>query len=65
MGQILPVSTILYYDLTNSPTYFIFGEYAVGGIPNFVLVFEKKSYRACQSYTLLILLIFEKLHKKI
>ena len=41
IGQILFFSTILYYDLTNSPTYFIFGEYAVGGIPNFVLVFEK------------------------
>ena len=41
IGQISFFSTILYYNLTNSPTYFIFGEYAVGGIPNFVLVFEK------------------------
>ena len=41
IGQILFFSTILDYNLTKSPTYFIFGEYAVGGVPNFVLVFEK------------------------
>ena len=41
IGQISFFSTILYYNLTNSPTYFIFGEYAIWGIPNFVLVFEK------------------------
>jgi len=41
IGQISFFSTILYYNLTNSPTYFIFGEYALGGVPNFVLVFEK------------------------
>ena len=41
IGQILFFSTILYYNLTKSPTYFIFGGYAVGGVPNFVLVFEK------------------------
>ena len=41
IGQISFFSTIIYYDLTNSPTDFIFGEYALGGVPNFVLVFEK------------------------
>ena len=41
IGQILFFSTILDYNLTKSPTYFIFGGYAVGGIPNFMLVFEK------------------------
>ena len=34
-------STILDYNLTKSPTYFIFVEYAVGGVSNFMLVFEK------------------------
>jgi len=34
-------SMILYYNLTKSPTNFIFGEYAVGGVPNLVSVFEK------------------------
>ena len=41
IGQISFFSTILYYNLTKSPTNFIFGEYAFGGVPNFVLVFEK------------------------
>ena len=41
IGQISFFSTILDYNLTKSPTYFIFGEYAVWGVPNFVLVFEK------------------------
>ena len=41
IGQILFFSTILDFNLTKSPTYFIFGEYAVGGVSNFVLVFEK------------------------
>ena len=41
IGQISFFSTILYCDVAKSHTYFIFGEYALGGIPNFVLVFEK------------------------
>ena len=41
IGQISFFSKIPYCNLTKSPTYFIFGEYAMGGIPNFVLVFEK------------------------
>ena len=65
IGQISFFSTILYYNLTNSPTHFIFGVYTIWGVPNFVLVFEKKSYRVFQSYTHLIFLIFEVSHKKI
>ena len=41
IGQISFFSTILDYNLTKSPTYFIFGGYAVGVVPNFMLVFEK------------------------
>ena len=41
IDQILFFSKIFDYNLTKSPTYFIFGEFAVGGVPNFVLVFEK------------------------
>ena len=41
IGQISFFSTIFDYNLTKSPTYFIFGGYAVGGVPNFMLVFEK------------------------
>ena len=41
IGQISFFSTILDYNLTKSPTHFIFGGYAVGGVPNFMLVFEK------------------------
>ena len=41
IGQISFFSTILDYNPTKSPTYFIFGEYAVGGVSNFMLVFEK------------------------
>jgi len=40
IGQISFFSTILYYNLTKSPTHFIFGEYAVGGVSNFVSVFD-------------------------
>ena len=65
IGHISFFSTILYYNLTKSPTDFIFGEYAVGGVSNFVLVFEKKSYRVFQSYTHLNFLIFEISHETI
>ena len=41
IGQISFFSTILDYNLTKSPTNFIFGGYTVGGVPNFLLVFEK------------------------
>ena len=65
IGQISFFSPILYYNLIKSPTNFIFGEYAVGGVPNFVLVFEKNRTGCFKVIRTWFFLIFEKLQKKL
>ena len=58
-------STILYYNNTKSPTNFIFGGYAVGDVPNFVLVFEKNRTGRFKVIRTWFFFIFEKSHTKI
>ena len=63
IGQILFFSTILYYNLTKSPTNFIFGVYAIWGVPDFVLVFEKNRTGCFKVIRPWFFLFFEN-HKK-